>query len=145
MDRLWGCLFGRGHRNGQGAKWKSSPDTLSKHFREKATSHETKKKYGWELTWSKEQGSTWKRKMEGRQHPQVLSLLSLLSLGPVIFVSVGTRWVVPQGTWALLDASEALDINSQLYFIGILSPWSCLILALRCISEILYHLDKSSL
>ena len=27
MDRLWGCLFGRGHRNGQGAKWKSSPDT----------------------------------------------------------------------------------------------------------------------
>lgn len=53
--------------------------------------------------------------MEGRQNPPILLLLPIWSLGPVIFVSVGTRQVGPQSTWALLDTSGGIRLTIVLH------------------------------
>ena len=79
---------------------------LAKYFRGKATSHETKKEYGLPLAWSKNQGSKWKRKMEGRQNPQELTpqpsfydpwvqlFMFLLGPGRLLLKIPGPCWIL---------------------------------------------------
>jgi len=79
---------------------------LAKYFRGKATSHETKKEYGLQLAWSKNQGSKWKRKMEGRQNPQELTpqpgfydpwvqlFMFLLGPGKLLLKIPGPCWIL---------------------------------------------------
>lgn len=108
---------------------------LTKHFREKVTSHETKKERMW-------MGANLvKRWGEGKTLQYCYSYLYdawaqlfsfLLELGRLVLKVPGPCWI-PQ---------EPLDINSQLDFMGILSPWF-LSHTFRCIDEILYSLDKS--